>query len=142
MRAPITRHGEFLAGGGETGALMRGHDWSRSPLGGRFAEVRSEIWGDILPMVERALAGEAVYHEDLPLTVHREGAAEQAYFTFCYSPLRDAAGTECGMFRAVAEPTSKVLSELELRRVNESLEAMVETRTRALRMCWPAASAI
>ncbi len=23
----------FLAGGGEVGALMRGHDWSRSPLG-------------------------------------------------------------------------------------------------------------
>jgi hypothetical protein len=24
---------EFLAGGGRVGALMRAHDWSRSPLG-------------------------------------------------------------------------------------------------------------
>ena len=35
---------EFLAGGGEMGALMRAHDWSRSPLGA------PEQWPDALKM--------------------------------------------------------------------------------------------
>ena len=35
---------EFLAGGGEMGALMRAHDWSRSPLG------PPEEWPDALKM--------------------------------------------------------------------------------------------
>ena len=35
---------EFLAGGGEMGALMRAHDWSRSPLG------PPEQWPDALKM--------------------------------------------------------------------------------------------
>jgi hypothetical protein len=103
----------FLIGGGETGALMRAHDWSASPLGppetwpqslrsvvglllsskfpmfvawgnelgflyndpyaeilgtkhpkalgARFHDIWSEIWPDISPLIEAALAGEATY---------------------------------------------------------------------------------
>src|SRR5690242_3061897 len=32
-RADMNRSLDFLAGGGRTGALMRAHDWSESPLG-------------------------------------------------------------------------------------------------------------
>ncbi|NVO14858.1 MAG: response regulator [Rhodoplanes sp.] len=40
----ITRTFQFLAGGGEMGALMRAHDWTRSPLG------PPERWPDALKM--------------------------------------------------------------------------------------------
>jgi len=124
----------FLKDGGETGALMRAHDWSGSPLGapadwssalrtvvglllhskfpmfvawgpelgflyndayaeilgdkhpaglgGRFRDLWSEIWDDINPLIERAMAGEASYRENLPLIVRRNGKNEQAWFTF------------------------------------------------------------
>src|SRR6188472_214192 len=120
------------------GALMRGHDWSGSPLGAPafwpqslrtavsmvlnsrhpmfiawgpdlaflyndgyapilgarhpaalglpFRVVWSEIWPDILPLIQRALAGEATWSDDLPLTMERNGYPEQTYFTFSYSP--------------------------------------------------------
>jgi signal transduction histidine kinase len=153
----------FLANGGETGTLMRVHDWSRSPLGSpdawpqslrsivgmllnskfpmfiawgpelgflyndayaeilggkhpaalgnRFQDIWSDIWDDILPSIEQAMQGQAVYHDNLPLTVNRKGYAEQTWFTFSYSPVRDESGQVAGMFCAVTETTEQVLAE-------------------------------
>jgi PAS domain-containing protein len=58
-------------------------------LGIRFHDIWSEIWPDISPLIQAALAGEASYREDLPLVVYRSGFSEQAWFTFSYSPYRD-----------------------------------------------------
>ncbi|MCR0983735.1 PAS domain-containing sensor histidine kinase [Roseomonas populi] len=153
----------FLTGGGETGALMRGHDWSSSPLGNpagwpprlrsvvelllgskfpmfvawgaelgflyndayaeilgakhpralgaRFHDIWAEIWPDILPLIEAAMAGVATYREDLPLLMNRRGFDEQTWFTFSYSPVRDEEGRVAGMYCAVAETTGRVLME-------------------------------
>ncbi|HEX6975612.1 MAG TPA: PAS domain-containing protein [Vicinamibacterales bacterium] len=169
---------EFLIGGGETGALMRAHDWSQSPLGPpaswpqplrtvvglllqsrfpmfvawgpelgflyndsyaeilgakhpaalgrRFHDIWSEIWSDISPLIDAAMAGEAIYREDLPLVMNRKGFDEQTWFTFSYSPVRDERGTVAGMFCAVTETTEKVLAERELRALNETLERRVD----------------
>jgi PAS domain S-box-containing protein len=150
----------FLAGGGETGALMRRHDWSDSPLntpetwpqslrsvvglilsskfpmfvawgselgflyndayaeilgakhpralGRRFFDIWSEIWPDISPLIDAALAGEATFRENLPLVMNRRGFDEETWFTFSYSPVRDESGTVAGMFCACAETTAEV----------------------------------
>ena len=168
---------EFLAGGGKTGALMRAHDWSSSPLGPpdtwpqslrsvvglllqsqfpmfvawgpelgflyndpyaeilgakhpralgrRFQEIWSEIWADISPLIDAALAGHATYREDLPLLMNRKGYDEQTWFTFSYSPVRNESGRVAGMFCAVSETTQKVLAERGLRELNETLERRV-----------------
>ena len=175
---------EFLAGGGHTGALMRQHDWSNSPLGPpetwpqslrtvvglllqsqfpmfvawgtelgflyndpyaeilgakhpralgrRFEDIWSEIWPDISPLIDAAMAGRATYREDLPLVMNRKGYDEQTWFTFSYSPVRDESGKVAGMFCAVSETTQKVLaeqafreSEARLRELNETLERRV-----------------
>jgi PAS domain S-box-containing protein len=156
----------FLAGGGEVGALMRSHDWSRSPLGhpskwpqslrsvvglllgskfpmfvawgdelsflyndpyaeilgakhpkalgSRFEDIWAEIWTDISPLVDAALAGEATFHQNLPLVMNRKGFDEKTWFTFSYSPVHDEAGKVAGMFCAVAETTGQVLAEAAL----------------------------
>ena len=159
------------------GALMRAHDWSRSPLGPpeswpqplrtvvglllqsrfpmfvawgdalgflyndpyaeilgakhpralgmRFHDIWSEIWSDISPLIDAAMAGQAIYREDLPLVMNRKGYDEQTWFTFSYSPLRDESGKVAGMFCAVSETTRRVLAERALRDLNETLEHRV-----------------
>ena len=168
---------EFLNGGGECGALMRGHDWATSPLGPpdswpqslravvglllqsrfpmfvawgtelgflyndpyaeilgakhpralgrRFYDIWSEIWADISPLIDAAMAGQATYREDLPLRMNRKGYDEQTWFTFSYSPVRDESGHVAGMFCACTETTQKVLALKDLRVLNETLERRV-----------------
>jgi PAS domain S-box-containing protein len=167
----------FAVEGGRVGALMRIHDWSRSPLGHpsnwpeslrtivslllqsqfpmfvawgtdlgflyndsyaeilgakhpaaigrRFYDIWSEIWPDISPLIDAAMAGQATYREDLPLVMNRRGYDEQTWFTFSYSPVRDETGAVAGMFCACSETTQRVLAERGLRELNETLEHRV-----------------
>lgn len=45
-------------------------------LGRRFYDIWSEIWDDIHPLIERALAGEATYADRLYLEMNRHGYDE------------------------------------------------------------------
>ena len=101
-------------------------------LGRRFYDIWSEIWPDISPLIDAAMAGHATYHEDLPLLMNRKGYDEQTWFTFSYSPVRDESGKVAGIFCACSETTQKVLveramreSEARLRELNETLEHRV-----------------
>jgi PAS domain S-box-containing protein len=80
-------------------------------LGQPFQQVWAEIWPDISPIVDRALAGEATFWENLPLTMNRRGHDELTWFTFSYSPLRADDGSVSGMFCACTETTAQVRSE-------------------------------
>ncbi|WP_406858128.1 PAS domain-containing protein [Alsobacter sp. KACC 23698] len=80
-------------------------------MGARFRDVWAEIWPDISPLTEAALAGEATYREDLPLLMNRRGFDEQTWFTFSYSPVRDESGAVRGMFCACTETTPKILED-------------------------------
>src|SRR5690606_8019615 len=60
-----------------------------SAIGRPFSDVWKEAWSDIRPSAEAAFSGQATFIEDFPLLVERGGIPEQAYFTFCYSPIRD-----------------------------------------------------
>ena len=94
-------------------------------LGRKFSDIWSEIWPDISPLIDAAMAGQATYREDLPLVLNRKGYDEQTWFTFSYSPVRDESGTVAGMFCAVSETTEKVLAERALRELNDTLERRV-----------------
>ncbi|WP_338665554.1 ATP-binding protein [Pararoseomonas sp. SCSIO 73927] len=85
-----------------------------APLGRSFREIWSEAWGEIGPIAEAAYAGRATYIEDFPLLVERGSRPERAYFTFCYSPIRDGAGRILGMLDTVTENTAKVLANRRL----------------------------
>ncbi|OOG80003.1 hybrid sensor histidine kinase/response regulator [Pseudomonas sp. A25(2017)] len=77
-------------------------------LGRPFDEVWQEVWSDIGPIVQGAFDGQATYIENFPLVIERGGGPEQAYFTFCYSPIRDQFGKVVGMLDTVTETTSTV----------------------------------
>lgn len=80
-------------------------------LGRPFVEIWSEIWSDISPLIDAAMAGQSVFQQDLPLVMNRKGFDEQTWFTFSYSPVLDDDGSVGGMFCAVTETTQIVISQ-------------------------------
>jgi len=101
-------------------------------MGRRFHEIWSEIWPDISPLIDAALAGQATYREDLPLLMNRKGYDEQTWFTFSYSPVRDETGKVAGMFCACTETTGRVLAEHNVRESERRLSAFVAASSYAL----------
>lgn len=93
-------------------------------IGSRFQDIWSEIWPDILPIIEKALAGQSTFHSNLPLTMNRRGYEERTWFTFSYSPVRDESGAIAGMYCAVKETTGEVLAERERLDENERLRRL------------------
>jgi PAS domain S-box-containing protein len=80
-------------------------------LGRPFREVWAEIWGDLEPLVAKALAGEATFQENMHLVMERHGFPEDTWYTFSYSPIRDESGAAGGMFCACTETTEKVQAD-------------------------------
>jgi PAS domain S-box-containing protein len=80
-------------------------------LGKPFQQVWWDIWDDIKPLIDRALAGEATWSEDLPLTMNRRGYPEDTWWTFSYSPVRDDDERIGGMFCSCIETTAQVLAQ-------------------------------
>ncbi len=95
-------------------------------LGKPLRESWSENWADLKPIADRAMAGEAVYYEDFPLETTRNGHRETAYFTYCYSPIRDEAGNVLGMIDTVIETTETVRGRLRLASEAERYRQMFE----------------
>ena len=115
-----SRHGMMLAWGPELTLfyndayapfLGQKHPWA---LGRPFKEVWSDIWTDIEPLVEKALAGEAVWFQDFHLVMQRNGYPEDTWWQFSYSPVRDDTGRIAGMLNVTSEMTAKVLVERRL----------------------------
>ncbi|WP_337180990.1 sensor histidine kinase [Shinella sp.] len=95
-------------------------------LGRPFSEVWCEAWHEIGPIAERAFAGEATFIEDFPLAVDRHGYTEKAYFTFCYSPIRDEIGMVRGMIDTVIETTGAVEARRQASLLNGELEHRIK----------------
>lgn len=98
-------------------------------LGRSFAEVWSEAWDSLSPLVDRAFAGQATFIENFPLEINRHGYAEQAFFTFCYSPVRDEDGVVVGMLDTVIETTGQVIATRRAEDLANTLEMQVSQRT-------------
>lgn len=77
-------------------------------LGRPFSEIWQEAWSEISQIAEAAFAGKATYIENFALVVKRSQLPELAYFTFCYSPIRDQHGNVVGMLDTVTETTATV----------------------------------
>ena len=77
-------------------------------LGRPFNEVWREVWSEVSPIANAAFEGHATFIENFPLLIERGAGPEQAYFTFCYSPIRDPQGKVVGMLDTVTETTATV----------------------------------
>jgi len=98
----------------------------REAMGRPFSEIWQEAWDEIGEIAARAYAGEATFIEDFPLEIDRFGRTERAYFTFCYSPLRDDSGRLAGMLDTVIETTPRVETQQQSRILNAELQHRIK----------------
>jgi hypothetical protein len=95
---------------------MLGSDKHPGAMGAPLAEVWKEVWDDLLPSVERVmLHGEPTWDVDRHLVTNRSGYDEDAFFTYSYSPLRDASETVRGLLDIATETTAQVVERRRLR---------------------------
>jgi len=80
-------------------------------LGRRFEAVWYDILDDVLPILDRAYAGEGTQMHDIAFIMHRNGHPEEAHFAFSYTPVRGPSGAVEGMFCACNETTQQVLAQ-------------------------------
>ncbi|MBV8820430.1 MAG: PAS domain-containing protein [Acidobacteriaceae bacterium] len=89
-------------------------------LGRPAREVWPEIWHIIGPQLQSVMdTGIATWANDLLLVVDRFNYAEEAYFTYSYSPIHADDGEICGVFTAVSETTQRVIGERRLKTLSE-----------------------
>ncbi len=100
-------------------------------LGAPTAELWSEIWDDIGPLMRRVVEnGEATWNRAMLLLINRLGALEETYHTFSYSPLFGDTGKIEGLFCAVTEETERVISERRLKTLGELASALASADKR------------
>jgi signal transduction histidine kinase len=93
-----------------------------SALGQRGPECWPEIWPFIGPEIEAVMSrGEASWHENQLVPIHRNGKLEDVYWTYGYSPLRDTAGRICGTLVVCTETTEIVLARHQLQSESDRL---------------------
>ena len=112
------------------------------PLGQPFSTVWAEVWDQIGPIMTRAFEGEATFIENFGLVIHRNGLEQQAYFTFCYSPVRDEHGTVVGVLDTVIETTATVQAQRRMQDMSNDLERQIAERTAERNRFWQLSSDI
>ncbi|MBW3096138.1 sensor histidine kinase [Pseudohoeflea coraliihabitans] len=90
-------------------------------IGRSFREIWQEAWPTIGPIADKAFAGEATFIENFPLVINRRGHDEEAFFTFCYSPIRDGEGVVRGFMDTVIETTETVRAQRDEVAINAEL---------------------
>ncbi|WP_321800307.1 response regulator [Caballeronia sp. J97] len=99
-------------------------------LGQPTASVWREVWGDIGPLLETALAGiEGTFVEQKLLIMERNGFPEETYYTFSYSPIPDDRGGTGGIICANSDDTQRVLGERQLNVLRELAASAADARS-------------
>jgi len=91
------------------------------------AKVR-EAWPEVADfndnVIKTVLAGNTLSYRDQPLTLERNGVAEQVYLNLDYSPVVDEGGIPVATIVFVVETTQKVWAERQVQNERERLKQM------------------
>ena len=82
-------------------------------LGKPTQEVWPELWDELAPLIDRTFRGESFAFRDQPLTMTRNGFAEQVWYDFAYSPVRDDHGEVVGLLNVTSDSTARVTAQRE-----------------------------
>ncbi len=97
-------------------------------LGSPGEEYWGEIWDIIKPLIDQVMSGgEATWSEDQLIPFYRNGAIENIYWTFSYSPLTDESGEVAGVWVTCMETTEKVNTLKELEESKKQLEFTIDS---------------
>jgi PAS domain S-box-containing protein len=110
-----------------------GTDKHPQALGRQGRDSWSEAWEIIGPQVEAVMTrGEACWHEDQLVPINRDGILKDVYWTYGYSPVRDASGKICGTLVTCSETTARVVTEKGLRESQQRYTALFELASDAI----------
>ncbi|MGO4378630.1 PAS domain S-box protein [Pseudoduganella sp. RAF19] len=84
-------------------------------LGGTVPEIWPEIWDWNREMLTAGLGGEIRQHNNVALTLMRNGHPEEIWFDLAYTPVYQDDGSVGGVLCTVLEVTSRVMEERRLR---------------------------
>ncbi|QGQ19817.1 SpoIIE family protein phosphatase [Cellulomonas sp. JZ18] len=91
-----------------------------SAMGAPLAQVWPEVWDDIAPLLREVLDhGRPTWVADQRLVMHRSGFDEETFFTYSYSPLRDAQGRVAGLLDIASDTTHLVVEQRRVRLLAE-----------------------
>lgn len=92
-----------------------------------FFEIWPEVEDVIAPIIARAMSGESMFFENMPVLLDRNGYPDQAWFTFSYSPLADEHGIIHGVLCTCMETTRQARVEQR-----QSFQLAIADRLRGL----------
>lgn len=85
-----------------------GENRHSNALGNSAYESMADIWDQIGPELEGAMAGKSFGAENFHLSLNRIGTTEDCFFNVSYSPIRDETAQVCGVLIACIETTKQV----------------------------------
>jgi PAS domain S-box-containing protein len=96
-------------------------------LGQKGKDCWPEIWDLIYPLIAQVLTtGEATWSEDQLVPIYRNGAIEDVYWTFGYSPVRNDEDKISGVLVICTETTQKVNYLRQLAQSKRELEFAID----------------
>jgi PAS domain S-box-containing protein len=102
-------------------------------LGRSACEVWADVWDIVRPQAEAALyEGRSTQVPNLRFTVERNGVLEEAYFTFCYSPIAESNGQPGGVLCTVLEATHGQLQQDLQQKLQQDLQQEFALREQQL----------
>lgn len=106
-------------------------------LGRPGKEVWPDIWHVVGPQFEDVLrTGKGVSTFDQMLPMERNGLAQETYWNYSLSAIRNNDGSVAGVFNQGHETSARVLAERRLRQLNASLEEQIAARTGERNELW------
>ncbi len=102
-------------------------------LGQPARDCWSEAWEILEPKFRSVLErGGRLYFENELIPVLRHGTLQDIYWTYSYSPVRDAAGSVCGIFVVAHDVTANLNAERERDAIAANLKNVLESTTDGL----------
>jgi PAS domain-containing protein len=80
-------------------------------MGQPARELLSDVWDEIGPMIDAALAGEGRLVVDMPFDLQARGADHDSWWSSTASPVRDENGAIAGFLSLSVETTERVLAK-------------------------------
>jgi PAS domain S-box-containing protein len=109
--------------------------WGRHPraLGQKARDCWSEAWHILEPKLTAVLErGERLYFENELIPIFRDGILTDFYWTYSYSPVRDATGVVRGILDVSHDVTARLATERERDAIAANLKNVLESTTDGL----------
>ncbi|XZF14626.1 PAS domain S-box protein [Chitinophagaceae bacterium MMS25-I14] len=97
-------------------------------LGMPGAAAWYEVWDTVYPSIKQVTdGGAATWSEDQLIPIYRNGAIEEVYWTYSYSPVIDECGDVAGVFVVCNETTGKIRALQKTEESEERARLVIES---------------